>query len=71
MIFPSFVQIVGDLSQCSEQLRASGTPIGTPEEPAVVIAENELMVAANSVDAVSHKLAQLRPRQTHVSLRRK
>uniref|UniRef100_A0A915D6V7 I/LWEQ domain-containing protein n=1 Tax=Ditylenchus dipsaci TaxID=166011 RepID=A0A915D6V7_9BILA len=54
---------VGDLAQCGEQLRADSN---WPEnsEP-TVIAENELMGAANSIEEAAVKLAKLRPRQVH------
>jgi hypothetical protein len=53
--------MVRELAQCGEQLRSS-SPFGSDEQPAV-IAENELHGAAISIEAVSNKLAQLRPRQ--------
>ena len=52
------------MSHCGEQLHSSSP---NPEEKPLVVAENELLGAASSIEAVSNKLSQLRPRQVHVS----
>jgi hypothetical protein len=57
-------KLVGQLSHCGEQLHSS-SPI-TEERP-LDVAENELLGAASSIEAVSNKLSQLRPRQVHKS----
>ena len=56
---------VGELALCGEQLKSESGWVDT-SEPAV-IAENELLGAANSIEAAAVKLSQLRPRQVHVS----
>lgn len=61
---------MGDLAQCGEQLRAdSSTAWLTADngEASTVIAENELLGAANSIEEAAVKLARLRPRQVHVN----
>ena len=44
-----------------------GTDWVDPEDP-TVIAENELLTAAKSIEAAAMKLSQLRPRQMKVSI---
>ena len=59
--------MVGELANCGEQLRSS-SPLGGEEQhhpAAAIVAENELMGAASAIEAVSNRLAQLRPRQVH------
>ena len=56
----------GDLANYGEQLRTS-SPLGSEEKMASVTAENELLGAASSIEANSHKLALLRPRQVQVN----
>ncbi|XP_070547100.1 talin-1-like isoform X3 [Ptychodera flava] len=51
---------VGELVQCAEALK--GSDWVDPEDPNV-IAENELLSAASSIEAAARKLQQLRPRE--------
>jgi len=51
------------LSYCGEQLHSSSP---NPEEKPLLLAENELLGAASSIEAASNKLSQMRPRQVHV-----
>ncbi|XP_077996572.1 talin-1-like isoform X2 [Glandiceps talaboti] len=51
---------VGELVQCAEALK--GSDWVDPEDPHV-IAENELLSAASSIEAAARKLQQLRPRE--------
>ncbi|KAK0407513.1 hypothetical protein QR680_019234 [Steinernema hermaphroditum] len=53
---------VGELVNCGEQLK--GDAWTDPSDP-TAIAENELLGAANSIEAAAIKLAQLRPRTVH------
>lgn len=55
-------QVVGELVSCGELLK--GDAWTDPSDPTAV-AENELVGAANSIEAAAVKLAQLRPRQVH------
>ncbi|MCL4118751.1 UNVERIFIED_CONTAM: hypothetical protein GTU68_045364, partial [Idotea baltica] len=55
-------QCVTNLVSTAEQLK--GNEWEDPEDP-TVIAENELLGAANSIEAAARKLQSLRPRQTH------
>lgn len=57
--------MVGELAHCGELLRSS-SPIGSTEEQPAIVAENELLGAASSIEAVSNRLAQICPRQIHV-----
>uniref|UniRef100_A0A915Q6F4 FERM domain-containing protein n=1 Tax=Setaria digitata TaxID=48799 RepID=A0A915Q6F4_9BILA len=54
-------KVVGDLVNCGELLK--GDSWTDPSDPTAV-AENELIGAANSIEAAAVKLSQLRPRQT-------
>lgn len=58
--------MVGELANCGEELRTS-SPLRSEEKMAAVTAENELLGAASSIEANSHKLALLRPRQVQVN----
>lgn len=60
-------KMVTDLAHCGELLR-SLSPIHSQDEQPDIIAENELLGAASSIEAVSNRLAQICPRQVHVSL---
>uniref|UniRef100_A0A914R855 Uncharacterized protein n=1 Tax=Parascaris equorum TaxID=6256 RepID=A0A914R855_PAREQ len=64
----SFRPVVGELANCGELLK--GDSWSDPSDPTAV-AENELIGAANSIEAAAVKLAQLRPRQVHVSMMKK
>ncbi|CAK5082389.1 unnamed protein product [Meloidogyne enterolobii] len=55
-------KLVGQLSYCGEQLHSSSP---NPEEKPLLLAENELLGAASSIEAASNKLSQMRPRQVH------
>uniref|UniRef100_A0A914HYR3 Talin n=1 Tax=Globodera rostochiensis TaxID=31243 RepID=A0A914HYR3_GLORO len=57
-------KMVGELARCSEQLRLN-VSMGATAEESVIAAGNELIVAANSVEAISQKLAQICPREIH------
>lgn len=61
-------QVVGELANCVELLK--GDSWTDPSDPAAV-AENELIGAANSIEAAAVKLSKLRPRQTQVETRLK
>ncbi len=50
---------VSDVVQVAEKLK--GTDLVDPDDPAV-IAENELLGAANAIEAAAKKLANLKPR---------
>lgn len=65
--FP-ILQVVGELLSCGELLK--GDSWTDPSDPTVV-AENELIGAANSIEAAAVKLSQLRPRQTQVETKLK
>lgn len=65
--FPIF-QVVGELVSCGELLK--GDSWTDPSDPTAV-AENELIGAANSIEAAAVKLSQLRPRQTQVETKLK
>uniref|UniRef100_A0A8R1TSD6 FERM domain-containing protein n=1 Tax=Onchocerca volvulus TaxID=6282 RepID=A0A8R1TSD6_ONCVO len=54
-------RVVGELASCGELLK--GDSWTDPSDPTAV-AENELIGAANSIEAAAVKLSQLRPRQT-------
>ncbi|VDN06084.1 unnamed protein product [Thelazia callipaeda] len=54
-------KVVGELINCGELLK--GDSWTDPSDPTAV-AENELIGAANSIEAAAVKLSQLRPRQT-------
>ncbi|KAL3090978.1 hypothetical protein niasHS_007353 [Heterodera schachtii] len=58
-------KMVAELAQCSDQLRSNGASTAMSVEESVMAVGNELLVAANSVEAVSYKLAQMRPREIH------
>ena len=58
-------QAVGELINCGELLKGEGWV--DPSDPAAA-AENELMGAANLIEAAAVKLSKLKPRQVHVSL---
>lgn len=60
------LKLVGQLSNCGEQLNYSSP---NPEEKPLIMAENELLGAASSIEAVSNKLSQMRPRQINVNLK--
>uniref|UniRef100_A0A1I8B0U2 I/LWEQ domain-containing protein n=1 Tax=Meloidogyne hapla TaxID=6305 RepID=A0A1I8B0U2_MELHA len=55
-------KLVGQLSHCGEQLHSSSP---NHEEKPLLLVENELLGAASSIEAVSNKLSQMRPRQVH------
>lgn len=56
------LKVVAELVNCGELLNDD---LSDPSDP-TVIAENELLGAANSIESASVKLAQLKPRQIHV-----
>lgn len=64
----SVFQVVGELASCGELLK--GDSWTDPSDPTAV-AENELIGAANSIEAAAVKLFQLRPRQTQVKVKLK
>lgn len=68
LVLRNVFQVVGELANCGELLK--GDSWSDPSDPTAV-AENELIGAANSIEAAAVKLAQLRPRQVHVSMMEK
>uniref|UniRef100_A0A2C9KAF0 I/LWEQ domain-containing protein n=1 Tax=Biomphalaria glabrata TaxID=6526 RepID=A0A2C9KAF0_BIOGL len=53
---------VTELVQSAEAIKVSGSDWVDPDDP-TVIAENELLTAASSIEAAAKKLSQLKPRQ--------
>lgn len=60
MVSRQVANAVTEIVQCAEAIK--GTDWVDPEDP-TVIAENELLGAANSIEAAAKKLAMLKPRQ--------